>query len=177
MRPRNAAQRAHDHPRQRAGFLLPARQTAQYRLHHLVQGQAAPHVQRRTKTRFDVPHTIEGCVEDELMRDALERDGILHRGQRHLEARQIILEMAGIVHPHPGTERRRRRLGKREAALAREFQQCRWPQRAVEMAVQIRLRQALDDLDERGIHGAHDVTSTSPGSAAASTRSRTGTTR
>ena len=48
---------------------------------------------------------------------------------------------------------------------------------AVEMAVQIRLRQALDDLDERGIHGAHDVTSTSPGSAAASTRSRTGTTR
>ena len=59
----------------------------------------------RTMMWLGFADRIANVIADFRPTNALERDGILHGGQRHLEARQIILEISGVVYAHLRAER------------------------------------------------------------------------
>ena len=98
-------QPADDHPPHRAAVALGALESAQRRLDRLAERQPAAHVEHRRVAHLDVPHAVASRVDRQLVRDALERLGRLHHAERHVEAREVVLETARVVDAHELAQR------------------------------------------------------------------------
>ena len=101
-------------------------------------------VEDRGVPYLDVADAVLGRVFGQLVRYSLERLLGLHHGDRDIEAAQVILEGLGVVHPHEF----RQLLGSvprhLNARLARQVEQSRGPNGAVEMAVELRFRKLAE---------------------------------
>ena len=108
--------------------------------------EARPHVQLRREAHLDVAHAFVQAVLRQLEGGPLERLGVGEHGAGVGEALQVLGEVAVLLLEHQLAQAVG--LGRRQldAALARQLDQGLDAQRAVEVDVQIGLRQAPQEL-------------------------------
>ena len=110
------------------------------RLDGLVERETAARVEHRRIPNLDVSDAFIVCVLQQLVGHALERGSALHDREGHVEAREVVLEMPRILDPHVMRQRFGGRCGHRHAEFAAKFKQRSGANRAVEVAMQLRLR-------------------------------------
>ena len=154
---RDVANAAQDDRRLDAVRLLRGAQPLQHRLDDARQLQAAPRVEHRRVAHLHVPHVLLRRVLGELVRDARQRVGGLHHAQRHVERLQILDERAAVLaEVHLTAQAIGVLRGQLDALPLGEVEDGREAKRAVQVDVQIGLRETLDDFEgDRG--GRHEA--------------------
>jgi hypothetical protein len=148
------AQRADDHAAEHAVIGLRAAESVERGLDRLLERQPATRVEHGGVADLDVAHAFPPRVLGELVGDPLERVGRLHHLERDVEAGEVLLEVPRVVDPHVVGELLGGGPGHRRAILAAELEQRGRPEGAIEVTVQLRLREAAEQVarDGRG-HG------------------------
>ena len=136
---------------------LGALETAQRRFHGLAERQSAADVQHRREAHLDVAHAVAPGVDRQLVRDPLERLGRLQHGERDVELREVVLEAPRVVDAHELAQRVGVVARDRLLVLARQLEQRLGTDGAVEVAVQLGLRQAAEQLRRDWKARRHDV--------------------
>ena len=157
------AQAADDHAGGDVGLTLCPGDAAQRRIDCLLERQSLQRVEWRCIPHLDVAHTFGGDIDREFVRHPFQRVLGLHHRQRRIEAHEVVLERPGVVHAHELTQRIGIVARQRHAILARQLDHRLRTHRAIEMAVQLGLRQPAQ---QRAIGGherrAHVAASLAP---------------
>ena len=117
--------------------------------------EAAARVEHRRVAHLHVADVLARGVLGELVGDAPERLLGLHHAQRDVEGLEVLDERAAVLpEVHRRAEARpRRRPGSSIAVLLGEVEDRREAERAVEVDVQVGLRELLDELERNGSRG------------------------
>ena len=140
------SQSAHDHAAHRAAVALGALESAQRRLDRFVEGQSAADVEHRRVPHLDVPNAVARRVDRQLVRDALECLRGLHHRQRHVESREVVLEIARVVDAHVLAQRVGVVARHRLLVLTSQLEQRFRANGSVEVTVQFGLRETTKEL-------------------------------
>src|SRR6266550_1476277 len=135
---------ADDEPPGDPEVLFRATQSAQRSLDGLHQRESLYDIQNRRVSDLDVANPVIGRVFRQLVGDSLERFFGLHYRNGHVEPLEVILQGLRVIHSHEVGQLLRRVLGHLDARLAREIQKRRRSNGAIEMAVELRLRELAE---------------------------------
>ena len=112
----------------------------------LVERQALAGTEVGAISNFEIPEVVEGGVFDHLVGDLLDRLGGLEQRDGEVEPLEELLEIVGIVHHHVPPQRIRLRGREYEARIPGEVNHGAWPERPVEVDVQLRLGKPRDQV-------------------------------
>lgn len=119
-----------------------------HRVHDVLERQAPLAVQDRRVAHLEVADTLGRAVLDQLVGDAVEGVLLLHHRQRDVEdlevVRQVPRALAGLQQARQAGQARRRQT---HLLLGGQFEDGAGPHAAVEMAVQLGLRDAANDVE------------------------------
>ncbi len=121
-------------------------QAAVHRAHDRGHLEAGPHVELRREAHLDVAHAVVLAVLGQLERGPLERLVVLEDTHRVAEPLEVLGQARVARRKNQRFQALRRLRGKGDLALAGELDQGAETQRPVEVHVQVRLREAADEL-------------------------------
>jgi hypothetical protein len=136
-------------------------QPAQHRLDHLRQLQLLARVQHRRVAHLHVAHVLRRRVGRQLVGHAVQRLLVLQHLQRQLEGLEVLDQAPGVApEAHRLRQPLRRVRRQRHPLPLRQLDQRRDAHRAVEVHVQVGLRQPLDQRQRQlGHHSSLRYTS------------------
>ena len=156
-RGRERADTAHHQAGLRSGLRRGPPEPAQRGLDRLRERERRA-VQRRRVAHLNIAHVLSRGVDDELVRDPLERLGGLHHRQSDLVLGQVFLEAARALDRQRARERLRRVRRQPDALRARQVEHRLRPEAPIEVHVQLGLGPAPQQVlgEARGtLPGGH----------------------